>query len=139
MGIILKARKFLNRKVLLQLYNSFVYPYLIYCVEIWGNAADIHLDPIIKMQKKIIRIMTFSKFGTPTKPLFEKLKIFHFKKIVFLRITLQMYKYNHGLFPIAFTTMFVKKINTIITIQGTKTNYDHRLVNTHIETNTLVS
>ena len=42
MGIILKARKVLKRKVLLQLYHSFVIPYLIYCVEIWGNASDIH-------------------------------------------------------------------------------------------------
>ena len=32
MGIILKARKVLKRKVLLQLYHSFVIPYLIYCV-----------------------------------------------------------------------------------------------------------
>ena len=62
MGIMLKARKFLNRKILLQLYHSFVYPYLIYCLEIWGNAADIHIDPIVKLQKKIVRIITFSTF-----------------------------------------------------------------------------
>ena len=37
MGIILKARKVLKRKVLLQLYHSFVIPYLIYCVEILGQ------------------------------------------------------------------------------------------------------
>ena len=43
MGIILKARKVLKRKILLQLYHLFVIPYLIYCVEIWGNASDIHL------------------------------------------------------------------------------------------------
>ena len=34
MGIILKAGKVLKRKLLLQLYHSFVIPYLIYCVEI---------------------------------------------------------------------------------------------------------
>ena len=34
MGIILKARKVLKKKVLLQLYHSFVTPYLIYCLEI---------------------------------------------------------------------------------------------------------
>ena len=34
MGIILKARKVLKMKALLQLYHSFVIPYLIYCVEI---------------------------------------------------------------------------------------------------------
>ena len=75
MGIMLKARKFLNRKILLQLYHSFVYPYLIYCLEIWGNAADIHIDPIIKLQKKIVRIITFSKYGSSTQPLFLNLHI----------------------------------------------------------------
>ena len=51
-GIILKARKVLKKKVLLQLYHSFVTPYLIYCLEIWGNASDIHLQPLITTQKK---------------------------------------------------------------------------------------
>ena len=51
MGIILKARKVLKKKVLLQLYHSFVTTYLIYCLEIWGNASDIHLQPLITTQK----------------------------------------------------------------------------------------
>ena len=51
-GIILRARKFFNKSALLKLYNSFVLPYLIYCVEIWGNASEIHILPIITLQKK---------------------------------------------------------------------------------------
>ena len=31
---------------------TFIYPYLIYCIEIWGNSNDSHLNPIIKIQKK---------------------------------------------------------------------------------------
>ena len=52
MGIILKARKVLKRKVLSQLYHSFEIPYLLYCVEIWGNASDIHLNQLIITPKK---------------------------------------------------------------------------------------
>ena len=52
MGIILKSRKVLKKKVLLQLYHSFVTPYLIYRLEIWGNASDIYLQPLITTQKK---------------------------------------------------------------------------------------
>ena len=44
MGIIIKARKYLNRNLILNLYHAFVFPYLTYCIEIWGNASDIHLD-----------------------------------------------------------------------------------------------
>ena len=52
LGIIYKARKYLNKNVLVNLYNSYVFPYLTYCVEIWGNACDSHLDPLIKLQQK---------------------------------------------------------------------------------------
>ena len=45
-GIILRARKFFNKKTLLNLYHAFIFPYLIYCVEIWGNAANIYLRPL---------------------------------------------------------------------------------------------
>ena len=51
-GIVLKARKVMKKKVLLQLYHSFVTPYLIYCLEIWGNASDIHLQPLITTHNK---------------------------------------------------------------------------------------
>ena len=39
-GIILRAQKFFNKKTLFNLYHAFIFPYLIYCVEIWGNAAN---------------------------------------------------------------------------------------------------
>ena len=56
MGIILKE-KVLKRKVLLQLYHSFVIPYLIYCVEIWNNTSDIHLHQLITTQKKLLELL----------------------------------------------------------------------------------
>ena len=59
MGIILKARKVLKKKVLLQLYHSFVTPYLIYCLEICGNASDIHLQPLITTHKKLFELLLF--------------------------------------------------------------------------------
>ena len=36
-GILFKARTYTSRKRLLELYHSFAYPYLIYCVELWGH------------------------------------------------------------------------------------------------------
>ena len=36
-GILYKIRNFLDRKTLTHLYNSFVLPYLIYGIEVWGN------------------------------------------------------------------------------------------------------
>ena len=53
MGIIIKVRKHLNKISFVNLYHSFVFPYLTYCIEIWGNASDIHLDTLIKNLKKL--------------------------------------------------------------------------------------
>ena len=39
-GIINKAKKYMNRKGLIKLYCALVYPYLIYCIEVWGNASN---------------------------------------------------------------------------------------------------
>ena len=35
------------------MYFTFIYPYLIYCIEVWGNAHQTYLDPLIKIQKKV--------------------------------------------------------------------------------------
>ena len=53
-GIINKAKPFLNKKALLDLYYAFIYPYLSYCVEVWGNTEDTHLRPLCLLQNKII-------------------------------------------------------------------------------------
>jgi hypothetical protein len=51
-GILSRARQYLNQKTLLQIYYSFVYPYLIYGNIILGNAAASTNWPIYKLQKK---------------------------------------------------------------------------------------
>ena len=45
--------KFLDNHTLKSMYFTFIYPYLIYCVEVWGNTHDCHLDPLIKIQKTV--------------------------------------------------------------------------------------
>ena len=53
MVIIIKARKYLNRKSLLDIYHAFVYPYITYCIEVWGNMSNVHLDALVKLQIKM--------------------------------------------------------------------------------------
>ena len=84
MDILLKARKVLKIKVILQLYNSVVFQYLICCFEVWGNVSDIHLQPLIILHKIIIRIISCSRYNAPTKLLFQQYyNIIPLKKPVF--------------------------------------------------------
>ena len=55
--IICKARQFVDRKMLLTLYYTFVYPYLTYCFQCWGNTYTTTLDPLIKLQKRIVHTL----------------------------------------------------------------------------------
>ena len=51
-GIIIKLRKFLNNESLKSLYYAFIYPYLMYCNYIWGNACSVYLNKLNVLQKK---------------------------------------------------------------------------------------
>ena len=44
-----KAKKYINLSTLVTLYHSFIYPYLIYCLEVWGGAGDVHLLSLFKL------------------------------------------------------------------------------------------
>ena len=66
-------RQYLERKALINLYYSLVFPYLIYCNEVRGNASAVHLEPIIKIQKRAIRTITFSSYLSPSEPIFQSL------------------------------------------------------------------
>ena len=67
-GIIYKASFCLPFSSLCTLYYSLIYPYLVYCVSLWGSthtsrsAFDAHTDPLFKNLK--ILIMTFTDFKT---------------------------------------------------------------------------
>ena len=60
MGIIIRARKYLNRKSLLDLYHAFVYPYLTHCIKVWGNISNVHLDVLVKFFFKRLHNNLFS-------------------------------------------------------------------------------
>ena len=47
-----------NTKTLTMLYNSLIYPHLLYGVPIWGNADDVHLKTLLTIQKKAVRIIS---------------------------------------------------------------------------------
>ena len=68
--ILCKVQKYFHQQTLHNLYYTFVYPYLTYGVEIWGNACNVYLDPVVKLQKKCLRIITIASYLEHTEPLF---------------------------------------------------------------------
>ena len=107
-GIMYRARNYLSKVSMRKLYYSYIYPYLIYCIEVWGISPHTHLKPLLLLQKKIVRIMTFSSYYAHTAPIFKDLKILTIDKLIVHRIGITMYKYSNGLLPDVFNTLYIK-------------------------------
>ena len=50
-GTLNKAKKYINLSTLVTFYHSFIYPYLAYCLEVWGGAGDVYVLKLFKLQK----------------------------------------------------------------------------------------
>ena len=79
---VLKMLKFsFPNEILKSIYFSLVYPYFTYCNLVWGGAASTHLDSLVKLQKKAVRIISKVGFLDHTTPLFDKLKLLQVNEI----------------------------------------------------------
>ena len=56
-GMMYQSKGRLNQRSLLTLYNSIIFPYLYYCVEVWGNTCSPRLYKLEKLQKQAIRMI----------------------------------------------------------------------------------
>ena len=77
-GIMYKIGKNIPLSVRINLYYALFYPYLIYCNLIWGGAAKTNLNPIVLLQKKIVRIICGADYLAHTNILFFQTKILKF-------------------------------------------------------------
>ena len=93
-------------KTLLDLYYALVYPFLTYCLIAWGNTYQTSLQPLFVLQKKAIRIITFSSFSDHTSPLFKDLNVIKLFDEVTFHIAVFMYKFKNQLLPSNFDVFF---------------------------------
>ena len=105
-GVIYKSSFCLPKTSLCSFCYSLVYPYLIYCVSVWGLAYQSNLSRIIILQKRIIRIKSKVFFDSHTGVLFKEQEILKFSDIYLYQIGKFMYLFKRGLLPNYFRDMF---------------------------------
>ena len=76
-----KGKILLQERKLLTLYYSFVYPYFTYSITVWGNTYPTVLDPLIKCQKRAVRIVHGAGKYDHADPIFQNLKILSLRKL----------------------------------------------------------
>ena len=91
-GMLYRLKFYVPKNILLNLYYSLVYPYLIYCILVWGYAANVHLDKIFILQKRIVRYITNSAYLSHTNCLFLDLEVLKIREV--FKFILGIYSYN---------------------------------------------
>jgi len=95
-----KVKYILNTAHLKLLYHSLIEPYLNYCCIIWANPQkNGSLESIFKLQKRAIRIITYSAFYAHTRSLFHKLSILNIYNLCLNQILIFVYKSLNNLIP----------------------------------------
>ena len=77
-GIFSKLRYYVNVDILIMLYYSIIYPFLTYGIQVWGLTYPNYLKPVTTLQKRFIRIMTFSDPRSHSEPLLKSLRLLKF-------------------------------------------------------------
>jgi hypothetical protein len=108
-GIMNKLKHFLPQTILFTLYNTLVLPRLNYGVLLWGCKAA----KLERLQKKIVRTMTISKYNAHTEPLFKNLRLLKVTNISALHELKFCYKLEHKLLPIYFNNSMFHKFSGI--------------------------
>ena len=74
-GILFKVQHHVPLPILICLYNSLFSSFLNYGISAWGLTYETYLNPLFRLQKKILRAIKFQPFSAPSSPIFHTLKI----------------------------------------------------------------
>ena len=107
-GVLCKIRHYVNVKILTQLYHAIILPFFSYCCIVWGNTYDHNIKPLQRMQKKVIRLITFSEFNAHTSPFFFQLKLLKLQDHIKLQTLYFMHQFFIGKLPKIFDSFFIK-------------------------------
>ena len=105
-GILYKGKKYLNQKSLLNMYYAFIYPYFTYCITVWGNTFSYILDPLMKLQKRALRLVDGARKYDHTAPIFEKYELLNLRNLYIYCVQIFLYKHHQEILPEVFSHFF---------------------------------
>ena len=81
-GILSKLRYNTSLNTCMQVYHALFYSHLIYNCNVWGLTSQINIQKIEILQKKCLRIMTFSPLNSHTSKIFIDLNLLKVREII---------------------------------------------------------
>ena len=106
LGLLYKAKPFLNLKCLKQLYFSFIHSYLNYCNIAWASTYMTNIKRLYSKQKHACRIMFGENRYTSVAHRLKEIGALDIFQLNACQILTFMYKVKNGLCPDLFKTKF---------------------------------
>ena len=96
MGILNKLKYILPLSVKIKIYNAIILPHMNYGILVWGYNSN----AILKLQKKVVRVITCAKYNAHTDPLLKQLKLLKISDIFTICKLKFYYKYINKRLPV---------------------------------------
>ena len=107
-GVIARLRHLVPFTTLLSIYRSLILPYLSYGLAAWGQAAKSHLQKILVLQKRVLRLMYFSEPRAHAVPLFTSSKILPLNMLYVETVSSIMFDVSCLTVPTNISNLFIR-------------------------------
>ena len=124
-GAISKLRHFVPRSTFVNIYKSLILPHLSYGIVVWGQAAKIHLEKFLKLQKRVLRLIYFEDHASNAIPLFVASKILPVQMLYFKSLSTLIHDVHNSLAPPNISQLFTysKDIHNYNTRSSSNVNF----------------
>ena len=112
-GVVSRLKHYVPTHILTIIYNSLFLTHISYGITSWGFNMC-RPTRISKLQKKVIGLLTNSKFNSHTAPLFKQLGLLNAADIFKLPCFKLLYKYENSKLPSYFNGMFVLQHDNVV-------------------------
>ena len=91
------ANKFLSSNIMKNQYFMHAYPHLIGSITIWGtdNPTKTYIQPLIRTQKRLVRLIKNLPSRTHTKPLMKELNLLNLINLYIMRVCMEVQSFIH--------------------------------------------
>ena len=107
-GLIAKLRHFTPRRVLLNIYQALIQPYLTYGLASWGQSTKANLNKILILQKRALRLIYFAHSRAHAIPLFTDANVLPLTFLYYESVSNLMYDVNNNNTPSNISKLFQK-------------------------------
>ena len=129
-GILSKVRHYVNLHTLVNIYYSLFYSHLIYGSLSWQYTSNHNIDKIFRLQKKCLRIITYSPYNAHSNKIFVDLKLIKIPDLFTSRVVQFLFQWFNKSLPGCLQDLF-KFSNSI---HHHNTRYPNKCFIPHVNT-----